>query len=305
MQHHRWDDLHCQGFIEAQLHHSWDHSTALTLWPECGQSEGEDCKHPICETCMASFVTARVEERMVFGIRCPFEGCKQLVYEQDVQKLVTRGLVPSAIAEQMAKLRHQNYADRHVELEDGLLSSEDAEVLETLWATTKRCPSCSVIIERSAGCDSFGCICGHRFDYAEAPRGFGDGIHKFSNITHLAAEHEIPLKDSMALVQEGSKRGIHDFDPVTDLSSQHKLPVQDAMDIVEEGLKKGIQNYGSVLAQAEKLHAPLSLAEAYVQAHLGQDVDIKQVRDGNFKQKLGRKIEKEVRKARRLRCLSL
>lgn len=58
----------------------------------------------------------------------------------------------------------------------------DLHLLQTLFRTTRCCPRCCVIIEKKEGCDSFGCICGHRFNFAEAPRFFGQGIRSFDHI---------------------------------------------------------------------------------------------------------------------------
>merc|ERR1711865_865552 len=38
-----------------------------------------------------------------------------------------------------------------------------------LFQNMRLCPKCRVIIEKSHGCNSFGCICGHCFDFKTAP----------------------------------------------------------------------------------------------------------------------------------------
>jgi len=157
---------------------------------------GKDCGHPICQGCMAAYIVARVEEQRVFGIRCPAEGCKHEVHEQDVQNLLTRGLLSSKIAERFANLRKQNYSKRANDLYEVCVtqtSQEDLGLLKTLWKSTRLCPRCSLVIQRSQGCNSFGCICGHRFDYSAAPRVCGEGIDSFDMIIDRAIKLQLPL----------------------------------------------------------------------------------------------------------------
>merc|ERR1712190_642406 len=118
----------------------------------------------------------------------------------------------------------------------------------------------------------------------------------------MVARNSLSLQDSMSFVEEGLKKGITDFAPIEGLVAQNGFSLQDAMSAVDDGLRRGIIGYGAVLAQSERLHAPLQLAEAVVQAHLGQDVGIEQLRQTKCKQKLRRKVEKAVQKARHLRC---
>mmetsp|Transcript_53501 Transcript_53501/g.148318 ORF Transcript_53501/g.148318 Transcript_53501/m.148318 type:complete len:460 (-) Transcript_53501:244-1623(-) len=146
-----------------------------------------DCGHPICRACMAMYVTVHVEEQRVFGIRCPVENCAVEVHELDVWKLVQTGALAVEVSERLAELRSRDYRARLEGLSETLpslssllsLSAKDLGLLQVLWRTMRLCPRCSVVIEKSDGCNSFGCICGHYFDFRAAPHLFGDGVRRF------------------------------------------------------------------------------------------------------------------------------
>lgn len=157
------------------------------------QLRAGDCNHPVCVECMAAWVTSRVEEQRVFNIRCPGEGCKNELHEQDVSRLVQSGALPARVAAQLAELRARDYSARAHELSTSLTeklecqlnalrargdapSTEEASAVCSSYAMVQRleklrlCPRCHVAIEKSEGCNDFGCICGHRFDFGKAPR---------------------------------------------------------------------------------------------------------------------------------------
>jgi len=219
----------------------------------------DDCNHPVCQDCMSAFVVARVDEQRVFGIRCPFEGCQNELYEQDVEKLAQSGVLAPEVAKQLADLRKQDYTARLIDLtEEGREhTADDYRLMKTLWASTRRCPRCNVIIEKSEGCNSFGCTCGHRFNFLKAPRGCGDGIEDFESVMGLVADCEMSLGSAMQRVREASAKGIKKYKLVLTISSQRQIPV--------------------------------SLAEVHVQASLGQHPAVAQLRDARCRRRLDKK----------------
>lgn len=220
-----------------------------------------DCNHPVCQRCMAAFVVARVEEQRVFGICCPFEACKSELHEQDIQKLVELGALDGGVSKRLAELRKQDYSSRIAALTDEVcpFTVDDYRLMKKLWASTRRCPRCSVLIEKSEGCNSFGCTCGHKFNFSQAPRGCGDGIENFDSVISLAADFQMPLEE--------------------------------AKERVKDGQKKGITKYQHVLKQAMQKEIPLSLAEVHVQAILGQAAALEQLRDARNARKVNKKVE--------------
>lgn len=218
----------------------------------------EDCNHPVCQECMAKFVISRVEEQLVFGIRCPIEGCRNELYDQDVQRLVKFGSLSADIGKRFADLRRRNYSARASSFTSVMDQQDfvDYGLLKTLWATTRRCPRCDVIIQKSEGCNSFGCVCGHRFNFSKAPRGCFDDVEN--------------------------------FECVLDLAQQFELPLQVAKDQVANGSSKGITNYRVVTRYAKQEQITLNAAEFYAQAFHGRHVP--QLEHARTERRLAKKI---------------
>jgi len=108
--------------------------------------------------------------------------------------LVDLGVLQALVHDRFAELRSCNYSARadeivgecsavhrhylelrsrmdHVsvqELEE-VVSEMAKQQLPEWFKIVRLCPRCRVVIEKSQGCDSFGCICGHRFNFASAP----------------------------------------------------------------------------------------------------------------------------------------
>merc|ERR1719313_1450400 len=201
-----------------------------------------DCNHPVCQSCMASFIKARVEEQMAFGICCPIEGCGNEVLEQDVEKLVEAKALDPAVAEQMATLRRRDYTERLAQtctqLGDGGMKA----------GSMRLCPRCNVILQRSSGCNSFGCICGHRFQYDKA----------------------LSVKDVQAALLACQE----------DMSAIHDLTAVDATRrIVAACTSKGIKKYHHVMKKAATANMSLDLAELHEQARLGRPEAIKRLEE--------------------------
>lgn len=193
------------------------------------QVRGEDCGHGVCMECLAAFVTARVEEQLVFGIRCPHEGCRNEIRDQDIDKLATEGLLEEAVRERFRELRRRDYTARASSLSEGLNEEGAADVhtLRRLWESTRLCPSCSLVIEKSEGCNSFFCICGHHFNYASAPRVVGNGVKGFGRVLDFAERHGLAV--GVALQLGGSSLGL--YGKARALASQVGLPLEEALSL--------------------------------------------------------------------------
>mmetsp|Transcript_124569 Transcript_124569/g.265651 ORF Transcript_124569/g.265651 Transcript_124569/m.265651 type:complete len:245 (+) Transcript_124569:97-831(+) len=160
-----------------------------------------DCGHHICRTCMGRYVATRVEEQRVFDIRCPSVGCKNELYEKDLRRLVDCGALSHEICDRFVDLRARNYTTRAMAFsEESAQTVEDFALLRHLWNATRLCPRCSVVIEKSHGCNSFYCICGHHFDYSSAPRAIGNGMKKYSRVIDLAERCQMSIKEAEALM---------------------------------------------------------------------------------------------------------
>jgi len=168
-----------------------------------------DCEHPICQTCLATFVASRVQEQLVSSVRCPFDGCTNQIFEQDVNRMVSEGIVTSQISERFAELRTSNYTARAESLSETLTSleeSNDFELILKLWHSTRLCPRCSLVIEKSQGCNSFFCICGHHFHYDSAPRIVGKGVKNYDQVVSVARSCGLTLEDAQKYGGESWKR---------------------------------------------------------------------------------------------------
>merc|ERR1711953_1644163 len=104
---------------------------------------------------------------------------------KDVKRLVDNGTISGLISERFVQLRIRDYSARAKSLSQTLMEAEaekDFDFIKRLWETTRLCPRCSLVIERSEGCNSFYCSCGHHFDFATAPRVFGKGVKNYVKV---------------------------------------------------------------------------------------------------------------------------
>lgn len=158
----------------------------------------KDCDHPICQECLASFVTARVQDQLVFNVRCPFDGCMNEIFEQDVKRMESAGALSSDVSKRFAELRARDYTAHAASLQQTWISLEkagDYDLILKLWQSTRLCPRCNLVIEKSEGCNSFYCICGHHFHYDSAPRVVGNGIERFREVVSTAKSLGLSLEE--------------------------------------------------------------------------------------------------------------
>lgn len=159
----------------------------------------DDCHHPICQQCLATYVATRVQEQFVFHVRCPFVGCTNELFEQDLTRLVRAGALGASVSEHFSELRTRDYTTRAESLSQTLthdIGEENLDSMQILWSTMRLCPRCSLAIERSEGCNSFYCICGHHFDFSTAPRVLGSGISNFGTVISTAKSLGISIAEA-------------------------------------------------------------------------------------------------------------
>eukprot|EP00416_Gambierdiscus_australes_P026883 CAMPEP_0171057714 /NCGR_PEP_ID=MMETSP0766_2-20121228/2001_1 /TAXON_ID=439317 /ORGANISM="Gambierdiscus australes, Strain CAWD 149" /LENGTH=320 /DNA_ID=CAMNT_0011512893 /DNA_START=48 /DNA_END=1006 /DNA_ORIENTATION=+ len=193
-----------------------------------------DCNHPICRECLSKYVAVRVEEQRVFNLRCPHEGCKAELFEQDLQRLVQAGLLDKAHPERFTEMRARDFTARakgFVEVAPNSKDDSDFETVRCLWETTRLCPRCSLAIERSAGCNSFFCVCGHHFNYSQAPRAVGNGIKHYDRVISLARNQSLALSEAEKF---GNDLGM--FYKASKIRAQSGLPLQDAYELVKKAM---------------------------------------------------------------------
>lgn len=140
---------------------------------------------------MREFVTSRVDEGTVHSICCPYEGCKNEIFESDVARMVD-----ARVASRFAELRAQDYSRRAAMIVADAEDGTDYDMLRVLHETARLCPRCSVVIQRSSGCDHFFCRCGHSFNWVTAPRAVGGDKKKYGRVITLAQSLQVPLAEA-------------------------------------------------------------------------------------------------------------
>jgi len=204
-----------------------------------------DCDHPVCQGCLATFVATRVQEQRVFNLRCPMVGCTNELFEQDLKKMVQAGALQTSIIDRFLELRARDYSARANELAQSLstkgVAQPDFELIEKLWHTTRLCPRCSLIIERSQGCNSFFCICGHHFNFATAPRIVGNGIQNYGKLITFAKTYGISLQAAerygagiaLSGKQWRKERAVATYRDVSKIAAVANLQVDDAWELYQ------------------------------------------------------------------------
>lgn len=155
-----------------------------------------DCDHPICRDCIATHVRIRVEDHRVFNLRCPFDGCTNELYEQDLRVLANEGLLSNDICSRFVDLRARDFAARAVSFDETIpQSDEDVEFLHRM-RDMRLCPRCRLVMQRSEGCNSFYCICGEHFNYALAERAVANGVKHFRFVVALAKSQKVAVTEA-------------------------------------------------------------------------------------------------------------
>jgi hypothetical protein len=201
----------------------------------------EDCQHPICQECLGKFVASRVQEQYVFNIRCPYVGCANEIFEQDVTRLVQAGALEHAISDRFAELRSRDYSTRAQSLSQTLmqdLPEQNFDSVRKLWETMRLCPRCNLAIQRSQGCNSFYCICGHHFDFASAPRVIGNGIRNYDKVIDFARSESLSLTSAEKFGEAAGKawtwkraQAVHR--EVIRIAAQSRMEMYDALKLYQ------------------------------------------------------------------------
>jgi hypothetical protein len=229
----------------------------------------DECQHPICEQCLSTFVATRVQEQFVFNVRCPSPGCANEIYAQDLVKLVASSTLQQNVSERFAELRSRDFSARAKELHDliELEANDQLDLIYKIWDTTRLCPRCSCAIEKSQGCNSFYCICGHHFDYAAAPRVFGNGVKSYGKVIRLAQKLKLKLR---AAEEYGSDRhlgkpwsearALATHRQVSRIAAEVKLDMDSALKLQQQ-------------AKAGNCDARLRIREARDQSYLSEELE--------------------------------
>mmetsp|Transcript_4446 Transcript_4446/g.8033 ORF Transcript_4446/g.8033 Transcript_4446/m.8033 type:complete len:342 (+) Transcript_4446:62-1087(+) len=194
-----------------------------------------DCNHHVCQECMAAYVVSRVDEQRVFNVRCPSIGCTVELFEQDVRRLTQLKVLEEDVSNRFAELRARDFGARAQDLSQELLGQasgyDDMDVLEKLWNSTRRCPRCSLVIERSSGCNSFYCICGHHFNYSSAPRIFGNDVKDYGRVIRLAKKRGLSLEEAEKL-KGGDKLWVN----VTRVAAKANMTCDEAFELLSQAM---------------------------------------------------------------------
>jgi len=114
--------------------------------------------HKTCKDCATAHVNHALEEGKLY-VRCPGEGCKHLLSDPQVEALASRKALDM-------KQKNQRAANAR---RLGEWEQEDDGFKDFCSRHARKCPACSVIIYRHAGCDHMHCRCGAHFDWNKTP----------------------------------------------------------------------------------------------------------------------------------------
>merc|ERR1719253_223561 len=130
------------------------------------------------------------------------------------------------------------------------VEDNDFDSIEKLWKSTRLCPRCSLVIERSSGCNSFYCICGHHFDYMSAPRIFGNGVKNYGRVIRMARRCGLHLLEAEKFGGD-AKQWIN----VSRIAATTRLPY-------DEALQLHLQAMGGDVVAIEQIRKSRRLTEA-------------------------------------------
>jgi hypothetical protein len=211
-----------------------------------------DCGHAICRACMAKYVTVQVEEQRVYNLHCPAVGCRTGLFENDLRSLARQGTLEDKVVDRFVEFRARDFTARAKGFTESA-TLQDRELLRVLWESTRLCPRCKVAIEKSLGCNSFYCVCGHHFHYDKAPRAVGNGIRKFQHIMDTAETLHMSLKEALDEVEKvGGGRIYH---KACRLRKASGMSLEHAVDVCKRA-QQGDAEARAVIQRSRRLEAP-------------------------------------------------
>lgn len=131
--------------------------------PCCKQTGGEHykkvtCTHEYCKGCLHSWITSQLNES-TFKVGCPHEKCAFHFDGDDILRISG-----DEAKKKFVEIGQRSFAARVAEFTD-----KDETMQKWIDSHTRLCPQCSVLIERSAGCNAMKCFtCGERFNWDQA-----------------------------------------------------------------------------------------------------------------------------------------
>jgi len=136
-----------QVSYSTERNHSWSNLNACDA-------------HGICWSCLAKHIEIQVLSEGKWNVRCPGEGCRYHLLQQDMQQALQGSDVGAKVLETLMQLRDHSCQDRLKQLVCGT-ACDRAE--HWVLQECQPCPKCFVIARRETGCDHIVCRCGCHF----------------------------------------------------------------------------------------------------------------------------------------------
>lgn len=117
---------------------------------------GGDCNHPICSECISKHVVGQIQ-RNVFNVNCPISNCCVQLKPQQLNSLLPKGVLVRwkfAISKSSidCPVLVENEDEGKVVKEVKQEKDSDMKVLKLVKCKMpKRCPKCSVYVQKSGG----------------------------------------------------------------------------------------------------------------------------------------------------------
>jgi len=113
--------------------------------------------HGICAPCIQRHVEVKLIDEGIYNVRCPGEGCRYHLVNQDIDKALGASLLKDMAKRVYEKLRNENGSLR---LQSVIASAVDDGIESWVWSECQVCPQCYVLTYRAEGCAHLACRCG-------------------------------------------------------------------------------------------------------------------------------------------------
>lgn len=111
------------------------------------------CEHWFCVDCYTQYIEVQIADGR-WRLTCPQAECKVQLFEADLVRMLGN---LSSVYKRWFQLSTTDYSKR--------LNNLDEMMATWLLQNGQTCPSCSVMLQRSDGCNYMRCICGIDFCY--------------------------------------------------------------------------------------------------------------------------------------------